>query len=140
MNTKEIFQTKKTRELKQALKELDAQISQCLMEQEAYSDELAYIGTWLDEAEHREDNEDFQEWYEFQSERYHEVMFLLEASNTVFTSLMKEKNQLLANDALATVIEQVDELHKRMAATEEAIQQLKDEQMTTEELFDSWND
>ena len=124
MNINEIFQTKKTREMNQTIKELNTQIDQCLMEQEAYGDELAYLGAWLDEAEFREENENLQEWYEAQSERYHEVAFLLEASNTVFISLMKEKNQLLANDALATIIEQVDELHKRMAATEKKLSEI----------------
>ena len=139
MNINEIFQAKKARAHKAELMELDTRIANCLTEQHNYEQELQDTDAWLDSWERDSEGEQFIEMAEERVERYDELVFLIQSLDLLFASLMKQKANLTANTEMGTLVESIEELHKRMANTEATLQQMKEERMDTQELFDSWN-
>ena len=139
MNINEIFQAKKARAHKAELMELDTRIANCLTEQHNYEEELQDIDAWLDSWEKDSEGERFIALAEERVQRYDELIFLLQSSDLLFASLMKQKANLTANVELGTLVESIEELHKRMANTEATLQQIRDEQIETKALFDSWD-
>ena len=139
MNINEIFQAKKARAHKAELMELDTRIANCLTEQHNYEEELQDTDAWLDSWEKDSEGERFIALAEERVQRYDELIFLLQSSDLLFASLMKQKANLTANVELGTLVESIEELHKRMAATEATLQQIRDEQIETKALFDSWD-
>lgn len=139
MNINEIFQAKKARAHKAELMELDTRIANCLTEQYNYGEELQDIDDWLDSWERDSEGERFIALAEERVQRYDELIFLLQSSDLLFASLMKQKANLTANVELETLMESIEELHKHMANTEATLQQIRDERMDTEELFDIWD-
>lgn len=139
MNINEIFQAKKARAHKAELMELDTRIANCLTEQRNYKEELQDIDAWLDSWEKDSEGERFIALAEERVQRYDELIFLLQSSDLLFASLMKQKANLTANVELETLMESIEELHKHMANTEATLQQIRDEQIETKALFDSWD-
>ena len=140
MNINEIFQAKKARAHEAELMELDTRIANCLTEQYNYKEELQDIDDWLDNWEKDSKVERFIALAEERVQRYDELIFLLQSSDLLFASLMKQKANLTAKVELKTLMESIEELHKHMANTEATIRQIRDEQIETKALFDSWND
>ena len=139
MNINEIFQAKKARAHKAELMELDTRIANCLAEQHNYEEELQDVDAWLNSWERDSEGERFIALAEERVERYDELIFLLQSSDLLFASLMKQKANLTANVELGTLMESIEELHKHMANTEATLRQIRDEQIETKALFDSWD-
>ena len=124
MNIKEIFQNRKAKNFQETLAELDAQIDSCLYEQRLYEEELEDVSIWLDSWEHSMDMGEYIDLAQDRLERYDELIFLLHSSDLLFDALMKKKATLLENTELVDLVDAIAELHERMIATENKVNEL----------------